>query len=271
MTINKIKAIYFSATGTTQKVVRQIVATLSKELNVPSEEFDFTLLQNRQEPMVFEATDFVVFGVPVYAGRVPNVLVKYLNTMQGNSATALSIAVYGNRDFDDALMEATDILENSGMKVIAGGAFVGEHSFSTTLAAGRPDADDLQKAAEFAKLVAEKIKRNDLSKPQIKGVPYPYRQHYQPKDAQQNSFDIRKVKPLTSEDCVKCGLCAKICPMGSINPENVAEVTGICIKCGVCVKKCPTHAKHFDDPNYNYHKTELEKNYQRRAVVEWFV
>ena len=129
----------------------------------------------------------------------------------------------------------------------------------------------LQKAADFAKLVAEKIKRNDISKPQIKGVPYPYRQHYQPKDAQQNSFDIRKVKPLTSEACVKCGLCVKVCPMGSIYPENVAEVTGICIKCGACVKKCPTHAKHFDDPNYNYHKTELEKNYQRRAVIEWFV
>ena len=56
-----------------------------------------------------------------------------------------------------------------------------------------------------------------------------------------------------------------------IHPENVAEVTGICIKCGACVKKCPTHTKHFDDPNYNYHKTELEKNYQRRALVEWFV
>ena len=52
MTINKIKAVYFSATGTTQKVVRQIVATLSNELNVPSEELDFTLLQNRQEPIL---------------------------------------------------------------------------------------------------------------------------------------------------------------------------------------------------------------------------
>ena len=173
MTISKIKAVYFSATRTTQKVVRQIVATLSKELGIPSEELDFTLPQQRQEPMVFDASDFVVFGVPVYAGRVPNVLVKYLNTMQGNGATALSIAVYGNRDFDDALIEATDILGNSGMKVIAGGAFVGEHSFSTVLAAGRPDADDLQKAAEFARLVAEKIQRNDFSKPQIKGVPFP--------------------------------------------------------------------------------------------------
>ena len=271
MTISKIKAVYFSATGTTQKVVRQIVAVLSKELNLSSDKLDFTLPQQRQEPMVFDASDFVVFGVPVYAGRVPNVLVKYLNTMQGNGATALSIAVYGNRDFDDALIEATDILENSGMKVIAGGAFIGEHSFSTVLAAGRPDVDDLQKAAEFARLVAEKIKRNDFSKPQIKGVPFPYRQHYQPKDAQQNSFDIRKVKPLTSEACVKCGLCVKVCPTGSINVENVAEVSGICIKCGACVKKCPTYAKHFDDPNYNYHKTELEKNYQRRAAVEWFV
>ncbi len=58
--------------------------------------------------------------------------------------------------------------------------------------------------------------------------------------------------------------------MGSINPENVREYTGICIKCGACVKKCPPGAKYYDDPGYLYHKTELEEGYKRRAEVRLF-
>lgn len=271
MNYRTIRSVYFSATGTTQKVVRQTARTLAAELNLPTLENDFTLPASRAEAMQFAPTDLVVFGIPVYAGRVPNVLVKYLNTIIGNGATAVVLAVYGNRDYDDALVEASDILENSGMRVITGGAFIGEHSFSTTLAAGRPDTQDLQRCTEFAHLTAEKIRRDDFSKPVFKGVPYPYRQHFQPKDAQQNKFDIRKVKPLTSSSCTRCGLCASVCPMGSISTTDYTEVTGICIKCGACVKRCPARAKHFDDPNYNYHKDELEQKYQRRAEPEWFL
>ena len=83
-------------------------------------------------------------------------------------------------------------------------------------------------------------------------------------------MDIRKVKPLTGEACDQCGICAAVCPMGSINPENVREYTGICIKCGACVKKCPQGAKYYDDAGYLYHKTELEEGYKRRAEVRLF-
>ena len=271
MSIRTIQAVYFSATGTTEKVVREITSQLAETLRCAAHYHDFTLPQNRETTLAFGADDLVVFGVPVYAGRVPNVLVKYLNTLQGKGAQAIAVVVYGNRDYDDALIEACDILEHDNMRVIAGAAFVGEHAFSYTLAAQRPDADDLQKAATFAQRVAEKIESGDVSRPVVKGTPYPYRAHYQPKDASQNNFDIRKVKPTTADTCLRCGRCASLCPMGSINPDNVAEITGICIKCGACVKRCPAQAKHFDDPNYLYHKTNLEENYQRRAEVEWFV
>lgn len=266
-----IKSVYFSATGTTQTIIRAITRSLSRLLDCPSCEYDFTLPKNRQEPIQFETDDLVVFGTPVYAGRVPNVLIEYLNAMQGNGATAIAIVVFGNRDYDDALLEASDILENCGMNVVAGAAFVGTHSFSFTLAQGRPDADDLEKAETFANLVSEKLHYNNFSRPYMKGTPYPYRQHYQPMDAQQQRFDIRKVKPSTTLDCTKCSLCATLCPMGSIDPDSPSEVKGICIKCGACVKRCPRHAKHFADPNYLYHKTQLEETYQRRAEAEWFV
>ena len=83
---------------------------------------------------IFFRKDIVIVGVPVYAGRVPNVLLKYLNTMSGNGALAIAVVLYGNRNYDDALLELKDILEANGFKVIAGGAFIGEHAFSKTLA-----------------------------------------------------------------------------------------------------------------------------------------
>ncbi|MDO4842978.1 MAG: hypothetical protein Q3982_09905, partial [Phoenicibacter congonensis] len=61
------------------------------------------------------------------------------------------------------------------------------------------------------------------------------------------------------------GLCARVCPMGSINPENVKEFIGICIKCGACIKKCPMQAKYYEDAGYLYHQHELEEGYTRRA------
>ena len=83
-------------------------------------------------------------------------------------------------------------------------------------------------------------------------------------------MDIRKVTPKTSDSCNNCGLCAKVCPMGSINPENVRELTGICIKCGSCEKKCPMGAKYYDAESYLYHKHELEEEYIRRAEPSLF-
>ena len=77
----KITAMYWSATGTTQKVVRAI----AQELDAQYETFDFTLPAARAQGKAFGPDDVVVFSTPVYAGRVPNVLLKYLATVQGLS------------------------------------------------------------------------------------------------------------------------------------------------------------------------------------------
>lgn len=271
----KVWAVYFSATDTTKKTVLTIADEAARLLGAEREDYDFTLPRMRENGFAAGKDDLVIFGTPVYAGRVPNVLLKYLATIQGNGALAVPVVLFGNRNFDDGLIELRDILENTSFHTVAAAAFVGEHSFSKTLAAGRPDADDMKEALAFAGKVTEKVKglpEGEAPAPvEVEGVPHPYRGYYQPRDRKGVSIDIRKVKSLVSDACDDCKICADVCPMGSISHENVREYTGICIKCGACIKKCPKQARYYEDEGYLYHQHELEEGYTRRAAISLFL
>ncbi|NPV92694.1 MAG: 4Fe-4S binding protein [Firmicutes bacterium] len=269
----KINAVYFSATGTTEKIVtgitNKILENVAGEPN--AKRIDFTLPEARKSPLAFSEADVVIVGIPVIAGRVPNVLLKYLNSITGNGALAVAVVVYGNRNYDDALIELKDILESNGFKVIAGGAFIGEHSFSKILAQDRPDERDMAIASAFAQSIYRKITApGDIQTVAVNGN-RPYRDYYKPKDKYGNLVDIRKITPKTSSDCIDCKLCASVCPTGSIDYENVSVLNGPCIKCCACVKKCPTEAKYFDDEIFIKHKGELEIEFASRREPELFI
>jgi ferredoxin/protein involved in ribonucleotide reduction len=271
---NKINTLYFSGTGTTRKVVLSLAKSLAGKIgeSVEVNNIDFSLPETRKQYQIFTEEDLVIVGIPVYAGRVPNVLLKYLNSVKGNGAQAVAVVLYGNRDFDDALIELNDILSEDGFKVAAAGAFIGEHSFSNILAKGRPDESDMKKVEDFAEDIYSKISRKaDFSELLVSGQK-PYRNYYQPKDRYGNPFDFRVITPKTNKDvCVDCKHCAKICPVGSISYEDSSVMNGICIKCCACIKGCPVEAKYFDNENYLKHQHELEEIYAERRDPETFI
>lgn len=275
MRVRNIWAVYFSATGTTERTVKTIAAAAAQVLDAPWQAVSFTLPQERQEKLQFCTGDLVFVATPVYAGRVPNVLLPFLTeNIIGNGAMAVPVVLYGNRNYDDALMELRNILQANHFACVAGAAFVGEHSFSRVLAAGRPDAEDLALMEGFGEAVGRKVRRLEHTPETAVAVGGcdPIRPYYKPRDRQGNFINILKVKPVTDRDkCNGCGLCAEKCPMGSIRADNVAEVAGICIKCCACVKGCPAGAKYFTDEGYLYHQHELEEMYARRAEVEMFL
>lgn len=274
MKLEKIWAVYFSGTGTTRRTVERIAGGIASRLNLPAESVDFSRPAVRQETLCFGEKDLVVFGTPVYAGRVPNVLLPFLRErIMGGGALAVPVVLFGNRNYDDALIELRNILAADGMHPIAAGAFVGEHSFSRVLGADRPNAEDEVLMDEFAARVAALAAGLDAAP--VKSVAVrgqePLRPYYTPRDRAGNPINILKVKPKTDMSrCGGCGLCADLCPMGSIDPADVSAVRGICIKCCACVKGCPTGAKFFDDAGYLYHQHELEAQYARPAENEVF-
>lgn len=250
-----------------------VAKAIAANLDVPFDRYEFTLPKNREDEVIFGQGDLVVLGTPVIAGRVPNLLLPYLKEkIKGKGALGVPVVSFGNRDFDDALIELRDMMEVQGFQTIAGGAFVSEHSFSHKLGAGRPDEKDCVMLREFGTKIAEKLKNGwTYSYPAFVKGQEPIRSYFTPRDRHEVAIDIRKVKPKTGANCCDCGICAAVCPMGAISREDVTKIPGTCMKCCACIKKCPVNAKFFDDEGFIYHKEELEELYERRKEAEYFL
>lgn len=265
MNITEVKGVFFSATGNTARVVTAIAETISGKLRVPMELWDFTLPVNRANVQIYSSSQLIVFGTPVYAGRIPNkILPAVQNNFKGEGAFAVPVITFGNRNFDHSLIELRNTLEDNGFHTVAGAAFPASHAFSEKIAPGRPDKKDWEIITDFADKVADKMitPLEPITVPKHEPIgPY-----YTPLGIDGKPAIFLKAKPKTiPESCSGCKICVNACPMGSINKEDPADVPGICIKCQACVKKCPSNAKYFDNSAFLSHVAMLEQNYTRRA------
>ena len=108
--------------------------------------------------------------------------------------------VYGNRSYGNALVELYDILRYRGFPPIAAAAFVGQHSFTTRLATGRPDREDLEKAEQFsAEIVRRILQPGEFTGIKIPGQGAPdYGGYYKPKGRDEEVVNFLKAKPVTT-------------------------------------------------------------------------
>ena len=145
--------IVFSPTGGTKKVSDIFTASFSSESIL----IDLTERSRDFSSCSFAETDTCIVSVPSYGGRVPDIAVTRLRQMNGNGASAILIAVYGNRAYDDTFAELQDVLADSGFSCIAAVAAVAEHSIMRQYAAGRPNAQDAETLTRFAENIRAKM------------------------------------------------------------------------------------------------------------------
>ena len=264
MAIKRIWGCYFSPVGNTKKIVEGIAKACAEHLNVEVKWLNFTTPALRKDKFYeFPETDLVIFGMPTYAGRLPNKALPFIKELfKGNKTLAIPVVTFGNRNFDSSLTELNQELQEIGFHCLAGGAFVCQHSFSNKLASGRPNVEDEALIVAFVERIVEIINcEANYSQLVIEGREE-VQAYYTPLGIDGNPTNFLKAKPQTNmESCHKCGLCAAVCPMGAIDFKDTSLVPGICIKCQACVRKCPKGAKYFDDAQFLSHVKMLESNY----------
>lgn len=220
--------ICFSPTGGTKKVSE----FLSNQLNKDSINIDLTDRKTDFHDITLTSEDIAIIAVPSYGGRVPSPAIERIKQIQGNGAKTIIVCVYGNRAYDDTLVELLDCAQQAGFLVIAAVAAIAKHSIANRYATNRPDVDDYKQLHSFAELITEKLHQKNFTTPFIPGN-RPYK----------TAGNVGIVPHITN-DCTKCGVCASLCPVGAIDQENPAKTDKkICISCMRCVNVCPHNAR----------------------------
>lgn len=241
--------LYFSPTETTEKIAKEIGSVFSEQVI----EHDITDRKVREEKLTFQKEDCVIIGVPVYSGRIPKIVKPFFENLKGNSTTAICFVMYGNRAYDDALLELQTILKENGFQVIGAGSFVGEHTYTKLVATQRPDSKDLEVAREFAKKWKDKLEEGIKTPIAVPGNSE-YRAY-----SSSSPMEIE-----TKESCISCGLCAQNCPTGAIAVDDFSRVDEeLCINCLRCVKKCPTNAKWVKSERLEQIQNWLIENFSK--------
>lgn len=226
-----IKTITFSPTGGTKAVCDILAHALGPDPFA----IDLTDRFADHTQVALSADDLAIIAMPCYCGRVPVLAAERFAHIRGNSARAILVAVYGNRAYDDELVELADLATAGGFRVIAAVEAIAEHSIVREYATGRPDEADAAALRAIAERIAEKLSQGDDTVPEMPGN-RPYKEG-----------PCGGNIPQASAACVHCGTCAEVCPAGAIDPEHIETADPArCISCMRCIAVCPVNARAID-------------------------
>lgn len=257
--------IVFSPTGGTEKVADKLTARLAECCDIADRQVvDLVNPAFNAHLVEISSDDVVAIAVPSFGGRMPSTAAERLSQINGHGATAILVCVYGNRAFEDTLVELEDVAHGAGFVVVAAVAAIAEHSIVRSVAAGRPDTADFEELTSFADRIAERLQMcatgEAVESPTIPGN-RPY------KEAGGSGM-----VPKASKACVNCGICAKACPVQAIDAEDCHKVDSErCISCMRCVSVCPHNARAVSAVMLATVSTVLKKACADRRENELFL
>lgn len=249
----KYTQIIFSPTGGTKAAAAALCSSWEGEARI----IDLVSRSTVPEEVTIDPEEFVLIAMPVYSGRIPALAAQRLSSIRGNGAKCAIAAVYGNRAFEDALVEMQDLAEGCGFNVCAAATAIAEHSIVRSVAKGRPDEEDKGVLAAFGSKILEKLKE---------GTPagaLPGNRPYKPGPSGPNLPDAGK-------NCVRCCTCQASCPAGAIEGDMKSNPAK-CIGCMRCIAVCPFKVRKLPTETVERISGYLAKACPGRAEPELFL
>lgn len=240
--------VYFSPSGSTEKIVKMIGEEIANLGEFEIKKINLLRKENREKIHNFTKDDLVIFGC-MSAGKLFTLSDEMFACLKAQNTPFIGVVTYGNAYYGIAIKEMSERALNSGFSVVSLGAFIARYSMLKGLADTRPDENDKQIIKNFAKASYEKFLRGDLNvhdelktgwgdwemgkqvvayREEHPEVPYTLPPEY-------------KAKEFTP-DCTECKICVKNCPTDAIDIENKAFDLQKCISCYSCVNRCPQKA-----------------------------
>lgn len=250
--------INFSPTGCTNKIGDEICHGLNRTVY---KKIDLTY--EEKAVLNLDSTDIAIIGMPVYRGGLPDVAIARFKEIHGNATPCVVYVVYGNRDAGFALSELRQLASSQGFIPVAGGIFIGEHSFSSSvypIANNRPDRLDLLKASDFGRMVSDVLNKANVD-------------HAITDDFKliERKETLRIPSYIDLSLCRHCGHCVSVCPVSAIRIRGeVVEVDDKkCITCMACVKSCPVRARFVGDDSLKNITRKLHELSKERMEPEF--
>lgn len=244
MELQRIVVAHFSPTGGTKKVAQALQNGFTEgveglECQVVPFNFLSPTIRAKRVPK-FTEHDLLIFAYPVFFGRMPWAFENWPELV-GNGAKAIVVSVYGNRAIEDAARETMSFLSNHGFKVLGHIEAIAQHSQESTLAAHRPDDEDVVELKSFAQRILQTIK--DQGFDSLK------------------EYEFDRTTPLKApgkapcvpfitdaDNCDQCLRCVSACPCGIIDKDTISvkdEDLALCMGCRACMNVCKNCTRGF--------------------------
>lgn len=250
----KTTIFYFSATGNSLYVARELAKLLGDVTLVPINAQ--TIKQEHSLPLQ------VGFVFPVYFCGIPNLVRDFIQALNISPKTyVFSISTFAGGDYlshqqiDELLMEKQVKLSYHAFIVMPG-----NYQLMYPTASKEKQIQLFTKAKAKLGCIAEEINKQQVKpfKHKVgilaKMLGYYYRKMYQISGGKDYNF-------IVTEACIRCGLCAKVCPVNNISMQDGKPVwQGQCQLCLACLHWCPSQAIQYQNKTAKkgrYHHPEI--------------